>query len=162
MLDAIERFAIARVEPVGASRRTWRASVAVGRVLLALIFVVAALDKLFAWQQPAAALAAKGLTPTWLFLAAAIALELAGGLLLLTGMYTRIGALLLIAFLVPTTFVMHDFWAFEGAERQLQQAHFLKNLSILGGLLVVLGVGAGAMSVDSKLLRGEPGESPPR
>lgn len=160
MLDAIERFAIARVEPVGTARRTWRMSVAAGRVFLALIFVVSALNKLMNWDQPAAAIADKGLTPASLFLAGAIALELVGGILLLTGLYTRIGVLLLMAFLIPTTLIMHDFWALEGAERQLQATNFLKNLSIFGGLLIVLGVGAGGLSVDSKLAR-ERGKAPP-
>ncbi|HUH05747.1 MAG TPA: DoxX family protein [Kofleriaceae bacterium] len=147
---------------MGTARRTWRMAVALGRVFLALIFVVSALNKLMNWEQPAAAIADTGLTPASLFLAAAIALELVGGILLLTGLYTRIGVLLLMAFLIPTTLIMHDFWTLEGAERQLQAAQFLENVSILGGLLVVLGVGAGGLSVDSKLARDRTRSAPDR
>ncbi|MEW5877470.1 MAG: DoxX family protein [Acidobacteriota bacterium] len=83
-----------------------------------------------------------------LFLSAAILLELAGGLSLLMAFKTRIGALLLIPFLIPTTLIFHNSWALDGADRQMQIIHFMGNLAILGGLLVVSGRDPGSMSVD--------------
>lgn len=151
MRGAIERFAIARVEPVGGARTSWRAAIATGRVLLSLIFVFGGINKILEWDAMTGVIAGEGLQPAWLFLAGAIALELGGGLSVLTGLYTRIGALLLIAFLVPVTLIMHDFWTYTGGERQMQMVNFMKNLSIMGGVLILLGVGAGAASVDSKL-----------
>ena len=87
---------------------------------------------------------------SWLLAVAAV-VEIVGGLSILTGTFARLGALSLIAFLVVTTFLFHDFWTLSGPARDLQITMFLKNLSILGGLLLVLGFGAGGASVDKKL-----------
>ncbi|MCS7271144.1 MAG: DoxX family protein, partial [Gemmataceae bacterium] len=57
---------------------------------------------------------------------------------------------LLIVFLIPATVIFHNFWAFEGQEQQMQMIMFLKNLAILGGLLLVVGFGAGAYSLDNR------------
>ena len=59
----------------------------------------------------------------------------------------------LIAFLVPVTLVFHDFWAYQGAEAQLQTIQFLKNVSIGGGLLAIFAAGPGALSVDARRSR---------
>lgn len=65
------------------------------------------------------------------------ATQLAGGLLLATGHVTRPAAAVLAASLVPTTVAGHPFWsASDPAQRQLHQVHFLKNLGLLGGLLL--------------------------
>jgi putative oxidoreductase len=64
---------------------------------------------------------------------------------LLLGCCTRLGTLALIVFLIPATVIFHDFWSVEGPEQQLQMAHFMKNLAILGGLLVVVGLGPGGL-----------------
>jgi len=65
-------------------------------------------------------------------------LELLGGLLLLLGVKEKLGATLLILFLIPTTVIIHQFWFVEGSVREIQMVHFFKNLAILGGLLMVL------------------------
>jgi len=108
-----------------------------GRVLLALIFVLSALGKLADWSGTAAYMAAKSMPLVPLFLAAAIVLELGGGLAVLTGRGARLGAVALVVFLVPTTLIFHNFWAAAGIERQNQLAHFMKNVAIVGGLLLV-------------------------
>jgi putative oxidoreductase len=107
-----------------------------GRVFLAAIFVLSGAGKLFAWKATAAYAAAQGV-PAFA-LAGATALELAGGLSVLTGYKLRWGVAALLVFLVPVTLVFHNFWAFQGELQQLQLAMFLKNLAIAGGLLVVL------------------------
>jgi putative oxidoreductase len=64
------------------------------------------------------------------------------------------GALGLIVFLIPTTLLFHDFWAFEGDDQRMQQmSHFLKNLGIVGGLILLMSYGPGRYSVDSLLRR---------
>jgi putative oxidoreductase len=65
----------------------------------------------------------------------AIAIELAGAALLASGFRSRMAANLLAAYLVPVTWIFHDFWNLSGMERQLQLIHFLKNASLIGGLL---------------------------
>jgi uncharacterized membrane protein YphA (DoxX/SURF4 family) len=66
------------------------------------------------------------------------AFELLGGLSVLLGVKEKLGATLLILFLIPATIFMHQFWFVEGSVRELQLAHFLKNLAILGGLILIL------------------------
>ncbi|HEX2580186.1 MAG TPA: DoxX family membrane protein [Rhabdochlamydiaceae bacterium] len=60
-----------------------------------------------------------------------------GGLLVLLGIKVRLGAVLLILFLIPTTIVMHAFWMFDGSMKEQQMMLFLKNVSILGGLFIL-------------------------
>ena len=61
------------------------------------------------------------------------------GLMMALGIFPRLAALVLLGCLVPTTVVGHAFWAEEpGASRQMQQTQFLKNLGLMGGLLMVL------------------------
>jgi putative oxidoreductase len=76
------------------------------------------------------------LTP--LLLLVATLFELLGGLSVLLGAKEKIGAGLLVLFLIPTTIFMHQFWFVEGTARELQLVHFLKNLAILGGLLMII------------------------
>jgi putative oxidoreductase len=122
----------------------------VGRVALGAIFLVSALGKLSGWSGTVAFAASKGVPEV--LLAGAVALELLGAASLLLGLRARWGAVALLVFLVPVTLVFHDFWAYQGAEQKLQSIEFLKNLSIGGGLLGVVGAGAGAFSLDA--LRG--------
>lgn len=110
---------------------------AVGRILLSAIFIISGLSKIIDWNSTAAFMASKGMPAVPLLLAGAIAVELLGGLSLLLGYRTRWGALALFLFLIPTTLIFHNFWAMEGMERMNQMQHFLKNLTIMGGLLVV-------------------------
>jgi putative oxidoreductase len=89
------------------------------------------------------------------FLVAAALVELAGGLSILLGCWARLGALALFLLLIPTTLIFHDFWAYEGMDRMNQMQHFMKNLTIMGGLLMVVGLGPGSFSVDARTRRGE-------
>ncbi len=123
------------------------ASVA-GRALLALIFVLSGFGKIFDWSGTAAYMAAKGMPLIPLFLAGAIAVEVLGGLSVLLGFQARWGALALFLFLVPTTLIFHNFWALADMERRIQMIMFLKNLAIMGGLLLVVSRGAGPLSLD--------------
>jgi len=128
----------------------------VGRVALGTIFVVSGLGKLAAWRGTVAYAASKGVPE--ILLAIATALELLGAVSVVVGFRARWGALALLIFLVPVTLVFHNFWAVPAAQQQMEMVHFLKNLGIGGGLLIVLGRGAGAFSVDSSRgsTRGEP------
>lgn len=71
----------------------------------------------------------------------ALLFELIGGLLLFFGIKVRLGAVILILFLIPVTIVYNHFWFSDGAKRHLQMGMFLKNLAIFGGLLYVLALG---------------------
>ena len=130
-----------------------RATPVVGRLILAAIFVMSALGKIGNWEGTSGYMASKGMPLASLFLLGAVALEVLGGASIILGFKARLGALLLMVFLIPATLIFHNFWAFDGQQMQEQMAHFLKNLSILGGLLFVATYGVGSFSLDSRLSR---------
>jgi len=119
-----------------------------GRVLLSLIFVLSGFDKLTLWSDTGAYMASKGMPFVPFFLGMAVVLELGGGLLVGLGYRARLGAVALVVFVIPTTLIFHNFWSLAGPEQMLQTTMFLKNLSILGGLLLVVACGPGRFSLD--------------
>jgi putative oxidoreductase len=119
-----------------------------GRLGLGAIFLLSGAGKLANWSGTVAYAGSNGVPQ--LLLAGATALEVLGAVSLLAGFKTQWGAAALLAFLVPVTFVFHGFWAFTGAEQQQQMINFLKNVSIGGGLLFVLGTIPGALSLDAR------------
>jgi putative oxidoreductase len=113
----------------------------VGRIFLALIFILAGFSKIADPTGTAGYMASVGL-PSFL-LPFAIIVELGGGLLLLVGYQTRIVALVLMAFTLVTALFFHRNFA-----DQNQMIHFLKNLAIAGGFLYVFATGGGRLSID--------------
>ncbi|MCE3000548.1 MAG: DoxX family membrane protein, partial [Betaproteobacteria bacterium] len=69
---------------------------------------------------------------------------------LLLGWKARWAALALIVFMIPATLVFHSFWTYPEAQYVNQLHHFYKNLAIIGALFLVLGQGAGAMSLEQE------------
>jgi putative oxidoreductase len=138
------------MEAFVASEENSKYVVLVGRILLSFIFVLSGLGKLFQFNATAGMMSAKGLPVASFLLLGAIAFELFGGLSVLTGFKTRLGAILLIIFLVPVTLVFHNFWAYQGMDQQMQMANFLKNVGLAGGLALVAVFGPGPVSVDKK------------
>jgi putative oxidoreductase len=120
----------------------------VGRVLLAAIFLVSALGKIAAPAATQGYIASVGLPLPLLSYVGAIAVELLGGILLIVGYRTRTVAALLAVFSVVSALIFHHALA-----DQNQLFHFLKNLSMAGGLLQVVVFGAGALSLDGRLTR---------
>ncbi len=120
-----------------------------GRISVSLIFLMSAVNKIMNFQGTAEQIADKGLPAAAIFAGGAIVLELVGSVLVITGFKSRYGAWLLILFLVPTTVVMHNFWAFEGKQMEKEMINFMKNLSILGGLFVLTAVRPGSFSIFS-------------
>ena len=79
------------------------------------------------------------------------AIALVGGLNVLLGYRAKIGAWLIIAFLLIVTPIMHKFWGvLDPAMAQVQMINFLKNLSMLGGALLITQFGAGPLSLDAR------------
>lgn len=131
-------------------------SLFLARVSLSMIFIASSLKKIFNWYDTENNLISvfvewhsylnndflkdffSNLLP-WAPLALVLAtiLELFGALLILFGIKPRLGAVLLIIFLIPTTILMHHFWFLENSTRQIELAMFMKNLAIIGGLLFV-------------------------
>jgi putative oxidoreductase len=118
------------------------------RIPISAIFLFSATSKIFAFAQTQSYMAGKGMHMTGLFLVLAILFEICGGLMVLLGYYPRIGALLLIFFLIPTTIVFHRDFSAAG-----QSVHFLKNMAILGGLIAILSVGGGEFSLSGRRIK---------
>ncbi len=120
----------------------------IGRILLSFIFLYDAYDSIFYFKATKDKMTFYGLT--WnqdLLLAGAIFLLLLGGLLVLFGYRARLGAVLLLLYWIPVTFIVHSFWNDPEPERRLQAILFSKNLAIIGGLLMIWANGTGAYSV---------------
>ena len=82
--------------------------------------------------------------------AGAIAVEFLGGLALMAGFKTRWAALALFLFLIPTTLIFHNPAGLTGQEAQGQMINLLKNLAIMGGMLMVFAFGAGRYGIDKE------------
>jgi len=78
-------------------------------------------------------------------------IAIVGGLSILLGFHGKVGAWLLVFFLVPVTFMMHNFWAVKDPMAQgIQMAMVLKNISVLGAAVFFTQVGTGPLSFDSR------------
>ena len=109
-----------------------------GRLAMSAIFAHAAWGKVTAFGRTADMMGGAGMPLAPLFLAGAIALLAAGSLSLALGYRVRWGAAALIAFLVPATLIFHRYWAVPEDQVRMQQIQFMKNLALVGGLLVML------------------------
>jgi putative oxidoreductase len=114
-----------------------RISFPVGRAFLGALFLISGLFKIVGFAGVAGWMASSGLPAAEVLLVLTIAIEIVGGLLLVIGWQSRIAALALAAFLVPVTIVFHGFWNADAAHFNDQLTAFLKNLAILGGMLLV-------------------------
>lgn len=109
----------------------------VGRALIGVLFAVSGINKILGFSYVSGWMASSGLPMADLLLAVTIALEVGGGLLLITGIQAGLAAAALALFLVPVTAIFHAFWSADAAGFQGQLTHFLKNVAVFGGLLMV-------------------------
>ena len=124
----------------------------VGRVMIATIFLMSAVgNKIPKFSDVAGYMASEGVPLPELMLAGAIVFLIAGSLSIIIGYKVRFGAALLLMFLILATYFFHDFWTFEGKERQAQMIQFMKNLSLMGTMVFLMANGAGSMSLDARL-----------
>ena len=121
-----------------------------GRILLSLMFIISGWGKVAGFAGTAGYMASKGMPFPELLLIGTIIVELGGGLMLLAGWQARIAALAIFLFIIPATLIFHNFWAVDPAQAQGQMIHFMKNLTIMGGMLYVMAFGAGPLSLDAR------------
>jgi putative oxidoreductase len=119
-----------------------------GRILLSVLFLISGFFKIGGYSQMVAYSAARGVPLAGVAIACAAVLELAGGLAILVGFQTKVAAWLLFLYLIPVTFFFHNFWAMQGAEQQQNMVDLLKNVAIMGGLVILATYGAGPYSID--------------
>lgn len=124
----------------------------VGRVLLALMFVMAGFSKFGDLGGTAGYIASQGLPLPGVLAFLTAALEVVGGLALIVGFQARFAALALAVFTLVASVIFHNFWAMPADQQFMQQLMFMKNLAVSGGLLMVFALGAGSLSLDSRRL----------
>ena len=125
-----------------------------GRILLALMFVLAGFSKIAGFAGTVGYMQSKGMPAAELLAGLTIALEIGGGLALMFGFMTRWAALALAAFTLLASLIFHNFWGVPEAQKMVQNLMFMKNLSVIGGLLVLAAIGPGNWSLDAKRERG--------
>ena len=124
----------------------------IGRIFLSAIFLFEAVDSILFFEKTKITMTLHGLT--WnqdMLLYCAIFLLVMGGLMVLTGYRSTLGAIMLVMYWAPVTFIVHDFWAFPAEQLRLQSILFMKNIAIIGGLLMLVGKGSGRFSIKRLL-----------
>jgi putative oxidoreductase len=124
-----------------------------GRILMSAIFIFAGIGKIASFSMTTGYAASAHVPMPSVAIAVAIAVEVLGGLAILVGFQTRIAAWIVFLYMIPISFFFHNFWALEGAARMNNQIHFMKNVAIMGGLLILAANGPGGASVDASLAR---------
>jgi putative oxidoreductase len=155
------------MKPLGSSighkeERTWqriqwqfptvRRQQALGRFFFALIFLMAGANHFS--SQTIAFAASQGVPLASIAVPLSGVLSIAGGLSILLGYRAKLGAWLLVLFLVPVTAMMHKFWLVQDPMMaQIQMILFMKNVAMLGGALLISQFGAGPFSLDARRSR---------
>jgi putative oxidoreductase len=142
-------------------RPTMPAFITFGRILFAVLFIYSGATQLFAIQATAEFISAKVVIPALLapytsqletmtgmstpqLLAIAVGVfQVISGLMIALNFGARFFAILLIIFVIAATFYYHDFWNQTGADQKNNMIHALKNLSIVGALFIIAGIGRG-------------------
>lgn len=119
-----------------------------GRILLAILFLTSGISKVFGFQGTVGYIAAHGLPLPTLAAVIAIVVEVGGGLALVFGFMTRWAALAMAVFTIAAAVFFHNFWAVPADQVMNMTIHFWKNVSITGGLLMVVAFGPGSISLD--------------
>ncbi len=123
--------------------------VLLGRIFYSAIFIFSAFKHFTSQSIDYAAHFGIHMAPFLVPLSGVIALV--GGLSILLGYKARLGACLIVIFLIPVTFMMHQFWGLKDPmNTMMQSAMFMKNLSMLGAALMIIYFGSGPLSIDKR------------
>lgn len=115
----------------------------IGRILFSLIFIASGLSKIGDWDKTISYMESHNMVFTPFFLIMAILLQVTGGLSIITSYKSKIGAILLLIFMLPATYIFHSFWTLpietdlQIAIQQTEMVSFLKNITIIGALVLI-------------------------
>ena len=124
--------------------------VLVGRILLALMFVLSGFGKLTNIAGTAGYIASGGLPAAPVLAVLVGLLEVVAGLALIVGFKARWAALALGLFTLLASVIFHAYWSAPAEQAYMQQLMFMKNLAVAGGMFVVAALGAGPASFDAR------------
>ncbi|WP_414446819.1 DoxX family protein [Burkholderia sp. 22PA0099] len=122
----------------------------VARVLMMVLFVMFGWQKLTGFSGTVAYMGSTGVPAPMLAAAVAVVMEFVAGVLIVLGFWTRPVALLLALYTLGTAFIGHHYWTMSGMEHYANLINFYKNVSIVGGLLVLAVAGPGRFSIDRR------------
>ena len=123
----------------------------IGRFALAWFFLSEVYTRAGAWEANVSLMALKQIPAPPLLFALAILVMILGGLSLVLGFHIRPGAMLLFGFTVISSVLMHDYWHIkDAAARAADYEIFARNIAIAGGLLLLIGMGAGPFALDNR------------
>lgn len=112
--------------------------VVIARLLFSAIFILSGVGHVTQTDSMAQYAAAKGVPAPRVAVLASGVMLIVGGLSVLLGLYVSVGAMLLVVFLLPTAFLMHNFWTLEDPQaRQEDQTHFMKDLALAGAAFLI-------------------------
>ncbi|CAJ0849462.1 DoxX family protein [Ralstonia flatus] len=127
----------------------WRDElILLARILMMVLFVMSGWGKLTGFQGTVGYMASTGAPLPMVAAAVAVVMEFGVGIALLIGLWTRPLALLMALFVLGTSFIAHSYWDMEGAMEAANKIQFYKNLSIMGGLLLLAAAGPGRYAVQ--------------
>jgi putative oxidoreductase len=122
----------------------------IGRLAIAWLFLGEAWAMINSWDGTVTLMQMKHVPAAPLLLLIALTVMILGGISVALGYHARHGALLLFAFTVIASVTMHDYWKLnEAADRLADSEIFMRNIAIAGGLLLLMGMGAGPFAVDN-------------
>ncbi|KPK50449.1 MAG: DoxX family protein [Thiotrichales bacterium SG8_50] len=120
---------------------------AIGRTLLVLIFLISGFNKIGGFEGTAGWMASMGIPMASVALVITIIIEIAGAAMIIVGYKPRLAAIVLFLWMIPVTFIFHAFWAVPQEQMQTQFIMFFKNIAMMGGLLLIMGLGSGPKSM---------------
>ncbi|MEP7042889.1 MAG: DoxX family protein [Dokdonella sp.] len=120
------------------------------RILMMLLFVIFGAEKLIGFAGTVAYMTSLGLPLPTVSAAVVVIMELFVGIALAIGFYTRPLALLLALYTLGTALIGHHYWTLSGDAHAENMVSFYKNISIIGGLLLLCVVGPGKYSIDKR------------
>jgi len=121
-----------------------------GRLMMAYIFATSGIAKIFGWSGNVAYMNTRHLPMIPLLLAAALVIEVAGSVCVVTGYQARIAAFVMFWYTTAVTVLFHNYWASSEAMAGMQETHFRKNLAIMGGLLMLAYGGPGKWALGRR------------
>ena len=122
----------------------------IARILLMILFVLSGWAKLTGFDGTVGYMTSLGAPAPMLAAAIAVIMEFVVAILLILGFYTRPLAFLFALFVLGTALLGHPFWNMVDPERSANMTQFLKNMAIMGGLLLLAVSGPGRFSVDGR------------
>jgi putative oxidoreductase len=122
----------------------------VGRLLVAAIFLWSGSGKIAGFAGTAGYMASKGIPLPEVLLVMTIVAEIGAGLFIVLGWKARLGALVLFLWMIPVTLLFHNFWDYPPDQQLIQTILFMKNLAMMGAMLLLMAHGPGPLSADRR------------